>query len=223
VAALIAWFCTGFEHSVTYIGTEGCARVWCGGDRDSISTVEIFRFERAAELRTDETRHYKNGIYQHTSYGYNWTDAAGNSAFYVGGSHGHEYDMPPSNDEYCYAWRAEIAWSQYLFDRLVEPVQRGGFAQFNLVGGDFVRVGQGFCEFNIGGTAERVRTEDMQSAEIANGWLKIKRAGAVEGWFSSTGVFEFAYSDVANARLFMLMFETYAAPAGPGPKTIEPM
>ncbi len=212
VGGLIAWFCTSFEHAVTYVGEEGCARIWCGGDRDSISAVEIFRFETAAELRTAETRHYKNGIYQHTSFSFDWTNQAGSSVYNISGSHGVEFGTPPAETDYAYANKAELAWSQYMFAKLIEPITRGGFTQFNLSGGDWVRVGNRFLEFNIGGTTERVRTEDLLSDEIANGWLKMKRKDAVEGWFANTGVFEFAYSDLANAQLFLMLYGRFAAP-----------
>lgn len=212
IVGAIAWYWTAFDHCVHYVGTEGVAMISCSGDRDQIYDTQIFRFDQAAELRVGITHHYKNGVYQNTNYSYNWTDQAGNYVYTISSSHQYEYNQPPSNDLYSFADAAETAWSLFLFQWAVEQINRSGFYQFNLYGGDWVRIGQGFVEVSIGGQQERVRKEDMQQANMANGVLTIKRKDAVEGWFSSSGVFTFNYSDLANGRLFVVLFEHFAAP-----------
>lgn len=212
LVGVIAWYWNAFDHTVHYVGAEGVAMISCSGDRDQIYDTQVFRFDQAAELRVDITHHYKNGIYQHTNYSYNWTDAAGNYVHTISGSHSYEYETPPANDLYNYATSAETAWSLYLFNQAVDQINRQGFYQFNLYGGEFVRIGQGFVELSMGGNQERVRKEDMSQATMESGVLSIRRKDAVDGWFTSSGVFTFNYSDLANGRLFVVLFEHYAAP-----------
>src|SRR5262249_51451932 len=65
--------CTGFKHTCPYVGKEGVARYTCKGSRDNV-TGRVFTFKDAAELRTQQTRHYTNNVYQGTNYTFTWSD-----------------------------------------------------------------------------------------------------------------------------------------------------
>lgn len=205
IAAGLTYWLTSFEHMCNFVGPSGAARFWCSGDRDNV-TGEEFLFANAAELRTDLTHHYKNGVYQNTAYSFDWTNPAGISVYNISGSHGYENAPTPVDDDFTYAQAVENAWTEYLKPIAVGEIQQGRPWQFNLYGGDFVRVGEGYAEFNIGGVMERVRSEDIESATAQAGTLAIRRRGAVEGWFSSEGIFQFGYAELANAGLFLIVF-----------------
>lgn len=200
----VVWWLTGFKHKVTYVGKEGVARLTCKGRTDRLVKSEVFRFEDAAALRTGQTRQYCNGVYTGTSYQFTWTDAAGRKRFKLSGTYRGEKKPPKAKDPFHFAESAELAWSLYLLDRMQEELKRDGALRFPLGGADFVAVGPGFLVLSRKGNQERWELDEIGGIIVNDGTLKIKRIDAKEGWFSSQGVFQFPYQQMANARLFLL-------------------
>src|SRR5690606_28868065 len=115
-----------------------------------------------------------------------------------------EKKPPKPKDPFHFAESAELAWSLYLLDRMQEELKRDGALRFPLGGADFVAVGPGFLVLSRKGTQERWGVDEIGGIAVNDGTLKIKRIDAKEGWFSSQGVFQFPYQQMANARLFLL-------------------
>jgi hypothetical protein len=203
----ISMAATGFSHTCTYVGTDGVARFVCSGSRENLATQEVFRFRDATDLRTATTLHYTNGVYQNTSYSFTWTDINGRSRHVISGSHNSEAGTPKSTDYFLYGKAAETAWTVYLFDNANRHIKLGNTVQFNLTGGQWLRLGPGLLVLNTAGQQEEWRAEDIRGATIHKGVVRILRNDAKEGWFSSKGVHKFSFDQLANAQLFFHMME----------------
>lgn len=204
---ILVWLVTGFTHKVSYVGKEGVARLTCKGRVDRIVKSEVFRFDEAAELRTGQTRQYVNGVYSGTSYHFTWTDANGRKRFKLSGSYHGEKKPPKAKDQFHFAASAETAWSLHLLDRAQQELELTGALRFGLGGSDWVAVGPGFLILNRKGNQERWESSEIGGINAGDGVLKIKRIDAKEGWFSSKGVFQFSYQQMANARLFLIAID----------------
>lgn len=205
VGVLIGWFCLGFNHKCSYVGQDGVARYTCSGVRETISKAELLLFAQAAEVRTAQTRQFTNGVYTGTSYDFRWTGPAGQVLLRLKGTYRSKEGNPKPKDAFHFARAAEIAWSQFLLDRIVEQLKQYGFVQFNIKGSDFVRIGSGFIEFFFRGQATRVLAGEIASLNLNQGQFSIKHKDA--RWFSSKGKFNFPYGEMANARLFILCLD----------------
>jgi hypothetical protein len=204
----IAMACTMFSHTCTYVGRDGCARFVCSGDRDNLSTDEVLRFRDATELRTQQTLRYVNGVYQNTTYGYNWNDVGGRPRFSVNGSHKHENGQPPTDDPYHFARSAELAWTYYLLDDAYRQIEMGSTVPFNLSSGKTIRLGRGVVLFYWGDDRpEKWDADEMREAELHQGQVRLRHVDAKEGWFSSSGIYKFQFSELANAQLFFHLME----------------
>ena len=68
-------------------------------------------------------------------------------------------------------------------------------------------VGPGFIDFHIGSKQARCTREEIAAITINAGTFQIKRTDAQIGWFSKSGVFQFNYGQMANARLFLMALD----------------
>jgi F0F1-type ATP synthase assembly protein I len=207
---LITVLVTGFSHTCTYVGREGCARFKCSGNRDNISSTEIFCFRNATELRTSQVRRYVNGACQGTNYTFTWSDGDGRTRYTISGTHNSEKGTPPPKDAYHYASAAELAWSHYLLQMVPDQLKKHDAIYFSLGGSDWVRVGAGFLDLCVRGETTHCDANDIASVHLDKGIFTIKRTDAKEGWFSSKGVFKFNYGNLANAQLFAFVVDKLA-------------
>ena len=203
----LTWYLTRFSHTCSFVGKLGLARFRCTGSRNRVRPPEVFQFEQASELRTSQTRHYYNGIYTGTAYAFTWTDSGGLKRFKLSGTYRGENSLPKAKDPFHFAIMAEGAWSAFLFDQVVAELETNQMARFNLGGRHFIAVGARFLDIFVSGNEpERVTAEDISGIQADAGVIKIKRTDAKEGWFSSTGIYKFNYEQMANSRLFMLLY-----------------
>jgi hypothetical protein len=207
IAILIALVATHFAHTCTYVGRDGAARSRCSGDRDQLTTQELFLFREATELRTSQTLHYTNNVYQHTTYAYTWTDVGGRVRYVISGQHNSEAGTPPSTHEYHYARAAEIAWTVYLLNDAYRQLELSDAVPFNLRGGKWVRLGKGKITICLGGEPQELDAADIAAARVERGTVSIRRVDAQEGWFSSHGVYKFPFDELANAQLFFHLLD----------------
>jgi hypothetical protein len=198
---------SSFTHTCTYVGRDGVAHFVCSGRRDNITTNEVFCFRDATDLRTSQTRHYKNGVYQHTAYSYTWTDVGGRKRFQITGNHKNEAGNPPTTDHYQFARATEIAWTMYLMDQVQRELQLSGGVKFQLGKSNWIRVGQGKLTFVLRGAEEEWDAQEVGGVIVDNGVVKIKRTDAQEGWFSSSGVVKFSFDTLGNAQLFFHLLD----------------
>lgn len=206
IVAAVAWFATGFSHTVSYVGKDGLATISLTGSRVGPRRVNLLRFDDAVGLRTATTHHSTNGVYQHTTYNYTWSDRTGRTVFLISGQYNRDKVKP--EDEVNFARSAEIAWSQRQLDTCLNQLEREGSVAFPLEGGRVVRVGPGFMEFH-GFQKEPVRVtkQEIEKVTLGGGEFFFKHVDAK--WYSGKGKFGFSYANMANARLFLLILEKF--------------
>ncbi|MBI1915203.1 MAG: hypothetical protein HYS12_10760, partial [Planctomycetes bacterium] len=202
----IALLSTGFAHTCTYVGREGVARFRCSGSREQVKE-EVFRFADATELRTSQTRHYTNGVYQNTAYNFTWTDAAGRARFVIGASHKSEQGNPPLKDLFHFATASEQAWTLYKLTEIQAQLRTDGMIYFGLGGRNWVKLGQERITLFFNGEEIDCHADEISQVRIEQGWVQVRRKDAKEGWFSSRGVFKFPYGSLANAQLFLILMD----------------
>jgi serine/threonine protein kinase len=212
ISGMIAWAKTGFKHTCTYVGSLGLARYDCKGDRDRLLRSSELLFRDGANLHTSVTDHYQNGAYQRTSFRFVWRTKSGERCFSIEGGHRSKNKPPPATNLYNFGRAAELAWTRHLLGHALEDIETLGWFQFSLKGDDWVRVGPEWVDFHLKGQTNRCTKEEIGEVTVGGGWLNIKRKDARTGWFSSSGIFEFRYSELANAHLFLLLFHEIIAP-----------
>lgn len=165
----------------------------------------IVRFADCNALQVGRTRHYYNGAYTGTRYSYVWWDRQGKRAFAIEGQYNDMTARGPS-DPVNFAFAAEVAWTGHKIAEIDRVIATQGMARFH-VGADYVGVGKGFLEIGWRGQVVRLPKPEIQSLNLEQGWLVIKRTGAKEGWFSSDGVFRFPVSGMADFSVFLIVLE----------------
>jgi hypothetical protein len=202
VAALITLGVTRFSHTCTYVGRDGVARFVCTGDRGRLSVQEVFLFREAVDLRTVQTHHYNRGGYQNTTFAYTWYDVGGRKRYAITGVHSSHTNTPPPTHYFHYARAAELAWTIYLSEDVDRQLQLSGSVHFNLLGGQWIRLAEGFLVLGFSGEPVELDARDIGAVQVQKGVVRIKRFDAEEGWFSSRGVYKFNFTALANAQLF---------------------
>ncbi|MCC6419914.1 MAG: hypothetical protein IT429_16895, partial [Gemmataceae bacterium] len=210
IGVLIVLLATRFKRACSYVGREGVARFACAGRRDTLTRDEVFLFRDALELRTSQTRHYTNGVYQGTNYSYTWTDVSGLTRYVLASRHNSEQGTPKHTHEFHLAASAEFAWTMHLLGQLEAQLTLGGAVTFNVNKNDWVRVSPGHLRFALKGETFDCPVNEIREARVEQGMFVIKRTDAREGWFSSSGVFKFPYSTLANAQLFLILLDKVA-------------
>ena len=206
----ISWFLTRFSGICSYVGKDGIARMKCAGARDRMRPQEILLFVNVAELRNSETRMYQKGVYTGTAYQFKWTDTQGNKVFKLSGTYRGEKKPPKPKDPFHFAQKADEIWTAYLYDRYMATLQDHRVVRFPLNGHYYVAIGEGFLDILVCGTELiHLTSEEIAGIQFDSGVVKIKTIDAQEGWFSSTGVYKFSYSQMANARLFLQFYSRW--------------
>lgn len=202
--ALIGWFRVKKTHEVSYVGREGIAASTFVDDPRAARRSLLMRFADAAELRTGQTHHLRKGRYQGTAYFFRWTDARGKVLADFGGWHHSRSGVPGPEDAFHFGRAAELAWTRHMVARAGAELERHGEIKFPVTGKDWVGVGPGFLDLCFGGKPPLRSTRDeLERVSVTGGQFSITRKDAQVGWFSSEGVFEFAFESMANARLFL--------------------
>jgi hypothetical protein len=189
----------------SYVGTQGIAKFTLSKDK---VVPEMFEFAKAAELRTETTRKYKNNIYQYTTYDYTWSGAEGKETYKLSGLYYNEQGVPPDKNEYTLALAAEKAWSALALERANRDIEIGGRVTFNAVNGDALTLGDGYVEIARRGEQVRLAREDMPKLSVDNGVVTVSSKNTSYNFFGAKGAYKFNYNDIGNAKLFLLLFDT---------------
>ena len=213
----ITWYKTRFRVFCAYVGQLGAIRYTLKGKLENKPRVEFILFDRATELRTAQTRHFYNGVYTGTTYSLIWTDGAGRKVFGLSGRHQGKNGLPKPADPFHFANATEIAWSTFLLNRADAELAEHGALRFNVGSKKAVVVGPGFIEFHFGGRTDRCEAGDIKSIALSQGQFSIQHRDAK--WYSSKGKFSFAYGNMANARLFLLVLDRFLPPSTWAQKT----
>jgi hypothetical protein len=207
LAGAIGYWWTGFSHTCTYVGTKGIARFVCSGSREYLSTDEVFLYRDATELRIAQTRHYYNGVYTGTDYSFAWSNERGDVIHTIAGRYSSEEGNPVATDPYHYAIMAENAWTMFLFRDIERILEEDKLLFFGLKGGDYIELGEGLFILHQGGKKIKLKGNKIDKMTIGNGIIQVWEVGAQEGWFTNSGIHQFMYADLGNARFFMFALE----------------
>jgi hypothetical protein len=203
----IVWFGTKTPVYCSYVGRLGAARFKYRGPNKAASFVQIL-FPQAVELRSGATRHYTNGIYTGTSYTFVWTDTQGRTLCSLAGQHKGKNGLPKAKDKYHFGHAAEIAWTEFLFDRAADELARNGAITFNITSNKSVGIGPGFIEFHWrGNPPQRFEAGEIGKLDLSEGMFRVHHKDAK--WYSTTGKYAFAYAQMANARMFLIALDRF--------------
>lgn len=207
IAAVITYTCQGFNHSCTYVGERGIAEIQLTGSRDKPTQLKLLLFKAAANLYTGQTRRYRNGVYNGTSYSYQWT-RPGEKPFELRGQYFNEKGWPEDRNLWHFANSAESAWSKYLLDAINDQFGRLGYVEFPTTGNlKAIRIGRGFLEFIVkDGTSQQVAVSDMRNIQLKAGQFYFTHQDA--RWWSGKGKYSFTYSTIPNAQLFLICLKS---------------
>lgn len=205
--ALVGWGLVAFSHTVTYVGEKGIAQISCTGQRESFHVDHMLLFDDAGTLRTRIYAHYTNNVYGRTDYSFKWKDRKGNLLVRIAGTHFSQENEPPAESSFHYASSAENSWTIYMLTVAEYKLQKLGYIPFEIRSGGFIGVGEGHLMIGISGKPQRIAGKGIKSIDIYGGTFQIRTKDSYEGWFRRKGIFEFDYSDLANAKLFLITLE----------------
>ncbi|MEA2711033.1 MAG: hypothetical protein QOF78_3634 [Phycisphaerales bacterium] len=205
IAAAIAMFVTRFKARCTYVGERGAIRYTLTRSRNATPKIELLLFDDAAEVHAAQTRQFLNGVYTHTAYDYDWTDAAGKRLLRVKGQHRGNNAPPKPGDAWHFANAAENAWSEHFLARAQQQLKDEGSIAFRIDKRRVVRVGPGFLEFHFGEAPQRVTAEEIASVGLGGGHFSFKHKDAK--WYSRSGKYTFSYGAMGNGKVFLFALE----------------
>jgi len=204
------WYDEGiFRAECSFVGEQGIAEYALKGSPTASPTEKVMLFEEAAQLRTQQTRVYKNGVYQRTNYRYSWKHR-GQSEYVISGSYHHEGGQPESWHPFYLGPAAEIVWTQRLLKFANQDLADKGYVEFP-VGKEVqsVKVGNHFLEFiTPAGESQRTTVADMKKVELNSGQFRFVHRDAK--WWSGKGKYGFTYGSMPNARLFLMCLQQLA-------------
>ncbi len=173
--------------------------------KSAMPKTKILCFQDATNLYTSQTRSYTNGIYTGTSYDYRWEKTSGQN-YRINGHYYSEKGSPDDKDQWYVAIAAEWAWSIHLLQNAEQHLERLGYVEFPMKGRlQAVRVGHGFMGFVEKDGEQRVMVSDMKDITLGSGQFTFKHKDAK--WWSGKGKYSFNYSNIPNAKLFLICLE----------------
>jgi hypothetical protein len=205
----LAWFCTRFHHTCSYIGSKGLIKYELVESRSAMPKESLLLFTDAHSLYAKTIRNYTNGLYTGTNYTYTWKKNSGNE-YVITGSYQSEKSSPKDGDIWHFANMSESVWSSYLLSTLDAQIDRHGYVEFPMGGAlQAVRVGQGFMEFvTRKDGSQRVMVADMRDISLGSGTFQFKHQDA--RWWSGKGKYSFEYANIPNARVFLICLSELA-------------
>lgn len=199
-------------RSCSYVGEKGVVEFSSSEGPEKPALPTLFLFEKAADLRTKIADSSGSRGYLNTEFAFDWTDENGRSVRKFSGTFWSKEHTPNADSPYYIARSAEEAWTQRLFPSTLASIERGETKRFNLTGGNFVELSRDNLDISMWGKKERVILDDLEGIGIEAGIVKFKQTDAVRATlpFGKTGIYQFNYSDLANAKIFFLLVERLA-------------
>ncbi len=200
---------TSFSHQCSYVGDHGIETHKIFGSRRGKLKTERLRFDEAEDLYTTQTRMYTNGVYTGTTYLYKWLKSSG-KPFILTGSYHNKKGWPDEKNAWHCANSGEAAWSNYRLRQLNKDFEKLGYVEFAMKGNPrAVRIGSGFIEFLLkDNSTQRVSAADMKKITLGGGNFNFIHNDAK--WWSGKGKYSFNYSNLPNAKLFLLCLDRLA-------------
>ncbi len=205
VGFIVARLHTGMRQrglpACSYVGTDGIVWYRLNGCAEDGAEAEMLLFAEADTLTAGRTRHYYNGVYTGSTYNYNWRDANGETVMLDAGKFKEKNNPKTALHRYVFLQAAEMMWSEHRFDRMKAECDRDGFVQFVIDAKHAIRIGPGYVEFAWPGADHRVPVEEFADMSIQEGVFHFKHRDS--SWLGSKGKFNFQYSQLPNATLFL--------------------
>jgi hypothetical protein len=198
---------TAFNHQCGYVGEHGCAYYTCEEIRENIAQSQVFLFRDAAYLRVKVTHVFRENQenYEHTGYSFVWTNEEEVELLVIYGSHTSHKREPPSSSSYRFGRAAEQVWCDHIQKNVLAILNQGGMVKFPLAGDNHIQIRPNSLWLHLKGKVQRFTAGDIAEMRITEGHVALKEPGAREGWFTDTGIYRFEFSDIANARVFLLL------------------
>ncbi len=212
VGVLFGAYRTEFRHNCSYVGEKGVAEYWLKKNRYNQPTEKIFEFANANAMYVEKTQNFTNGVYTGTNYKYRWVDQYGNDAYMLQGLYQNKNAEPKNlSDVYYFATSAANSWNHYKLVRYIDIINQDSSVIFNV---KKMKIEMGLNMMNIYESGNKLawNISDIDSVQVSEGWVTIFNSKYQElGWFSKTfgkGKITFLYSEMPNANLFLLLFES---------------
>jgi hypothetical protein len=169
--------------------------------------IKIFTFRSSDRITL--TNKFVNGVYSNTFYEYRWYDANKQNIYSLCGSHSSKEGNPPVQDTYHFALAAENAWSVFAYECACDKLERNATVSFDLVGDRALVLGNGFIEIINSNKSTRINTSEIDHLTIDRGIVTLRKIDAKSGFFGigSSGIFQFEYRQIGNAKLFLMLFD----------------
>ena len=172
--------------------------------------IGLFLFHQADELRVVKSQLFTNGAYTKTNYIFEWQKANGETIFNLKGQYHSREDNPPPLDLYYFALAAEKTWSLFKFELIHQELKENGQVIFKLGNNDAIIIAQGYVELIQKGQSSRLDGNEIKQISLSGGVIQIipkevKSSGFLG--FGSDGIWRIPYGAIANAKIFMLIFD----------------
>ncbi len=197
------WTKTKYEAETNYVGQRGIERYLVRDRIDAPQVCETLLFAEAAELRGVIARMMLQGaIHTFTQFEYVWTDSRQNKIFEIKGSFGVKELPIKQGHVWHFAQAAERAWTDFVYQRLLQEYERKRYFEFPIEKGAAMLVGDGFLEYRTPESSFRIQAIDLEKAELVDGWFTFTSREAIR--FGNIGKIKFHFGKLANAEAFVL-------------------
>ena len=208
---LISFAGTSFIHTCTYVGKKGVAKFTLEKNRNNPLKAEILQFKDAESLYTETTEHYRNFTYDETTYSYKWKDKNEKTIYKIEGAYHQKKALPKDlSDNYYFALSAKESWNSYKLSQMIDTITNGDNVRFK-VKNMTIEVGINTMNIYEKGKQLKWNISDIDSIGYGGGVITIYNSKHKNNsWFSKLlgkGELTFAYADMPNADLFLLLLE----------------
>jgi hypothetical protein len=200
----------------TFVGTHGAAYLLGKWGWGPPAESQIIVFREITVLFAQSTHHYKNLMYQETTFCFDWhSHQSQKPLLRIAGEHSYHNDLPGPEHLYHFALRVEDAWTQELVTRLgaglpdnqmlAFPCQKSAFTDqlFGLASPNDIReirLSRHELQFVYDDRVESLPLRDLGSFQANRGVLKFQQDDA--SWFGRKGKFRIDYQHLGNAQAF---------------------
>lgn len=198
----------------TYVGRNGVALLSDQLGMKQLNQILVFKDAEALHVSLTEVIRNINLSREHyLTYKFVWTNQSGEKLLKLEGnvqlgwlSRRHVASRL-MQELLNFGYAAQVAWTFHLMDRMKKEMSEGQPIRFTLGKKDWVELSKGRIVFRLSRTTYEHSAEDIEGFRLEEGGFQVRTAGAKKGWFSSEGIYHFSYSRMANALLFVTLFD----------------
>lgn len=185
-----------------YVGGNGVANYILEEEPSPQRGIGLFLFQQAEKLKVANVEYFLNGAYQSTTYRFEWRNVNDEIVFVIEGRHRSREGFPPAFDLYYFALAAERAWSLFAFDFIHQELKQSGKVIFTIGYSGAIVIGLDYVELEKNGQFFHLYKNQIMGIEISEGIIQI-----IPKENKLSRIWRIKYSDIANARIFMLFFD----------------